>query len=219
MLATAAALGVGRTAMAQTLATVRVGLSQPIFSFLPLDIGVDAGIFARHGLAIEKTVFAGSAKLHQGIAAGGIDVGLGAGPELGFVAKGSPELAVAAIADLPRELDITVLKDGPIKTVADLKGKRLSVSTKGSLTEWGGQELSRPGRRSQGQRPKQKKRNERDSDAAFYDVSQVSPGELAEDVFHKMFAGLKLRLFGKTPFWFQYIRHLPSNVCPRPASA
>jgi ABC-type nitrate/sulfonate/bicarbonate transport system substrate-binding protein len=128
-------------ASAQTV--LRVGLSQPIYSFLPLDVGIEAGIFARNGITIEKTVFAGSARLHQAIAAGAIDIGLGAGPELGFIAKGAPERAVAAMADLPRELAISVLKDGPIKTVADLKGKRLSVSTKGSLTEWGGQELSR----------------------------------------------------------------------------
>lgn len=128
---------------ARAASVLRVGLSQPIFSFLPLDIGLDAGIFTRHGITIEKTVFAGSAKLHQGIAAGAIDIGLGAGPELGFIAKGSPEMAVAASADLPRELAISVLVDSPIKVVADLKGKRLSVSTKGSLTEWGGQELSR----------------------------------------------------------------------------
>ncbi len=128
-------------AHAQT--TVHVGVSQPIFSFVPLDIGIGAGIFAKRGLVVDKTAFNGSAKLHQAIAAGSIDVGLGAGPEFGFISKGSPEKAVAALADRPRELAVSVLKDGPIKTTADLKGKRLSVSTKGSLTEWGGQELSR----------------------------------------------------------------------------
>ena len=123
--------------------TVRVGLSQPTFSFIPLDVGIAAGIFAKHGLTIEKTVFTGSAKLHQAIAADSIDVGLGAGPEFGFVAKGSPELAVAAMADAPNDLAISVLKDGPIKSVADLKGKNISMSTKGSLTEWAAVELSK----------------------------------------------------------------------------
>ena len=139
--ATLPLLGLAGRAHAET--TLRVGLSQPIFSFTPLDVGMEAGIFAKRGLVIEKTAFAGSAKLHQAIAAGSIDIGLGAGPEFGFLAKGAPEQAIAAMADLPQELAITVLKDGPIKTVADLKGKRVSVSTKGSLTEWGGQELSR----------------------------------------------------------------------------
>ncbi len=136
-----AALAASPQARAAT--SLRVGLSQPIFSFTPLDLGIELGLFEKSGLTIEKTTFAGSAKLHQAIAAGSIDIGLGAGPELGFLAKGAPEMAVAALADLPKELAITVLKDGPVKTVADLKGRRVSVSTKGSLTEWGGQELSR----------------------------------------------------------------------------
>jgi ABC-type nitrate/sulfonate/bicarbonate transport system substrate-binding protein len=122
---------------------VRVGNSQPTFSFVPLDIGMKVGIFKKHNLDIEKTDFHGSSQLHQAIAAGSIDVGLGAGPEFGFLAKGSPELAVAAMADAPGDLALVVLKNGPIKTVADLKGKRVSMSTRGSLTEWAGRELSR----------------------------------------------------------------------------
>jgi NitT/TauT family transport system substrate-binding protein len=130
-------------AVAADMTTVRVGDSQPTFSFIPLDIGMSAGIFAKHGLTIEKTVFAGSAKLHQAIAANSIDVGLGAGPEFGFLVKGSPEFAVAAMADQPYDLALSVLKDGPIKTVGDLKGKNVSISTKGSLTEWAATELSK----------------------------------------------------------------------------
>jgi ABC-type nitrate/sulfonate/bicarbonate transport system substrate-binding protein len=38
---------------------------------------------------------------------------------------------------------LVVLKDGPIKTVDDLKGRMVSVSTTGSLTYWLTQQLSR----------------------------------------------------------------------------
>jgi NitT/TauT family transport system substrate-binding protein len=122
---------------------IHTGNSQPTFSFIPLDVGLAAGIFRKYGLEIDKHVFNGSAQMHQGIAAGAIDIGLGAGPELAFLAKGAPEIAVAAMADEPADLAVAVLKDGPIKTVADLKGRRVSMSTKGSLTEWVGRELSR----------------------------------------------------------------------------
>jgi NitT/TauT family transport system substrate-binding protein len=124
-------------------APIHVGISQPTYSFIPLDIGLQTGIFEKHGLTIEKIVFNGSAKVHQALAAGSIDIVLGAGPEFGFVAKGAPELAVEALADAPADLALSVLKDGPIQSVADLKGKRVSVSTVGSLTEWAAQELSR----------------------------------------------------------------------------
>jgi len=54
---------------------------------------------------------------------------------MAFIAKGSPVKAVAAMAGPPLLLTIVVLPDGP-KTVADLKGKKVSVSTVGSLTYW-----------------------------------------------------------------------------------
>ena len=123
--------------------SVRVGIPQPAFSFLAVDVGLQTGIFARHNLAVEKLVFAGSAKLHQALAAGSIDVAFGAGPEFGFLAKGAPERAVAATANRPADVAITVLADGPIHDVEDLKGRRVSVSTRGSLTEWAGEQLGR----------------------------------------------------------------------------
>lgn len=122
--------------------SIRVGESQPTFSFVPLAIGMKEGFFKKLGLDINLTVFSGSSQLHQAIAAGSIDIGLGAGPEFGFLVKGAPEKAVAAMADAPGDLALVVLKNGPIKTVADLKGKRVSMSTRGSLTEWAADELS-----------------------------------------------------------------------------
>jgi len=121
---------------------VRVGESQPIYSFIPEAIGIKEGIFKKHGLDTTLTTFNGSFQLHQAISAGSIDIGLGAGPEFGFLVKGAPEKAIAAMSDAPGDLTLVTLKDGPIKTVADLKGKRVSMSTRGSLTEWAVHELS-----------------------------------------------------------------------------
>lgn len=122
---------------------VRVGNSQPTFSFIPLDIGLKLGFFAKRNLDIQKTDFSGSAQLHQAIAAGSTDIGLGAGPEFGFLVKGAPEKGIGAMSDAPGDLALVVLKGGPIKTVTDLKGKKVSMSTRGSLTEWAGRELSK----------------------------------------------------------------------------
>jgi NitT/TauT family transport system substrate-binding protein len=51
--------------------------------------------------------------------------------------------AVAALANEPNTIMLVVLKDGPIKSAADLKGRNVSVSTAGSLTYWLTQQLSR----------------------------------------------------------------------------
>ena len=131
-------------APAHALDKLRVGKAQAQpFTFVPLDIGIEEGIFKKHNLEIEATAFPGSANLQRGIAADAIDIAVGSGPELAFVAKGNPELGVAAMANQPALLCLITQQDGPVKTVADLKGKLISVSTVGSLTAWLVKELSR----------------------------------------------------------------------------
>src|SRR5262245_10544854 len=113
---------------------VRVGKAVPeAFSFAPLDVGMQKGIFKKHGLDIDSVAFGGDAKMQQAAAAGSLEFMLGSGPGMGFIAKGSPVKAVATMAGPPLLLVIVVRPDGP-KTPADLKGKRIAVSTPGSLT-------------------------------------------------------------------------------------
>src|SRR5581483_4788285 len=61
------------------------------FTFDPLNIGIEKGIYAKDGLDVEMSVMEGSAKLHQAMLAGALDIGLGAGTDLAFLVKGSPE--------------------------------------------------------------------------------------------------------------------------------
>jgi ABC-type nitrate/sulfonate/bicarbonate transport system substrate-binding protein len=80
--------------------------------------------------------------MQQAAAADSIDILLGSGPAMAFIAKGAPIKGVAAMAGPPLLLAIVVRPDGP-KTAADLKGKKISVSTAGSLTYWLVSETSR----------------------------------------------------------------------------
>src|SRR5215467_4014125 len=123
---------------------LRVGRAVPqAFSFVPVDVGMQHGIFKKHGLEIESTAFAGDAKMQQAMAADSIDIALGSGPAMAFIAKGAPVKAVAAFAGRPLLLVLAVRSDGSIKSIADLRGKRVSVSTVGSLTYWLVDELNR----------------------------------------------------------------------------
>jgi ABC-type nitrate/sulfonate/bicarbonate transport system substrate-binding protein len=132
----------GHPALAQT--KVRVGEPQAgTFQFLPLRVGVTTGIFKKHRVVLEITSFGGGPRVQQALTAGAIDLAVGSGPELAFIAKGVPEIGVAALADAPDPVLLAVLKDSPIRTEQDLKGKTISVSSKGSLTYWLAQELSR----------------------------------------------------------------------------
>jgi ABC-type nitrate/sulfonate/bicarbonate transport system substrate-binding protein len=130
-------------APASALEKLRTGKAIALpFDFTPLDIGMAKGFFQKHGLELEIAAFAGSAKLQQALAADAIDIGLGSGPELAFVAKGAPVLGICAYAG-PVNLMMVVRPDAGINSIADLKGKRISASTVGSLTDWVTRELSR----------------------------------------------------------------------------
>src|SRR5215469_2500666 len=107
---------------------LRVGKSVPeAFSFVPLDVGMRVGLFRKYGVEIEASSLAGGAKLQQALAADSIDIGLGSGPEMSAIQKGSPVKAVAAMAGAPRLLALLVGPDSAIKSVADLKGKKIAV--------------------------------------------------------------------------------------------
>jgi NitT/TauT family transport system substrate-binding protein len=139
-----AALACALAAMhAQAAETLRVGKAVPeAFSFVPLDVGMREGFFKQNGVNVDEISFAGDAKMQQAMAADSLDIALGSGPAMAFIAKGSPVKAVAAMAGPPLDLTLVVRPDGP-KTVAGLEGKKVSVSTAGSLTYWLVSETSR----------------------------------------------------------------------------
>jgi len=129
---------------ALALDKVRLGKAVPnSFAFGATEVGIAARIFEREAVEIEVTSFRGDAQLQQALAAGSLDVGLGSGPGLGFRAKGAPAIGVAAMFGPPVNLALVLPIDTPVKTVGDLKGKRIGVTTMGSLTDWLVRELSR----------------------------------------------------------------------------
>jgi ABC-type nitrate/sulfonate/bicarbonate transport system substrate-binding protein len=134
LLVAAALLGAGAAH-----ANERVRVAKPqgnVWTFLPLDIGVEQKLFARQGLDIEAADMGGDARVQQALAAGSVELGIGSGPGMAFAAKGAPAIAVAAFAGPPRNISAIVLDNSPFRQVADLKGKKIAVSTAGSLSDW-----------------------------------------------------------------------------------
>jgi NitT/TauT family transport system substrate-binding protein len=140
-------LGAGLAAIALAPAgaeTLRVGKAVPeAFSFVPLDIGIRKGFFAKYGIQIEESAFAGDARMQQAMASDSLDIALGSGPAMAFIVKGSPVQGIAVLGNAPLLLTLVVRPGDSIKSVADLKGRRVSVSTVGSLTYWLVSETSR----------------------------------------------------------------------------
>ena len=142
MLALVAALIAAQASHAAV--TLRVGKASPTAAtMVPLEVGVKHGFFAKQGLEVQLIDFSGGAKLHQAMAAGSLDLGVGAGTDLAFIAKGAPELAVCNGAGPLLFIGMAVPKDSPAKSLDDLKGKRIGVTTVHSLTYWLALELAR----------------------------------------------------------------------------
>jgi NitT/TauT family transport system substrate-binding protein len=123
---------------------LRVGKSVlEVFGYIPLDMGMKYGFFQREGLEIEEINFAGGSKLTQAFTAGAVDIGLSSGPEMAFIAKGAPEIAVGSITASPAFMAIVVGATSTARSLDDLKGKKIGVTTVGSLTSWLVDELNR----------------------------------------------------------------------------
>jgi NitT/TauT family transport system substrate-binding protein len=146
VLAGAAALVLAGSApaLAQTKPdTLHVG--KAVFSSFPfatLDVGQDAGIWKSLNLDVQGIDFKGDAQVQTGFAGGSVDIGLGSGPSMVYHSKGVPAIAVAVMAGRPFDMALVVAKGSDIKTLAALKGKRIGVTTAGSLTDWLARQVS-----------------------------------------------------------------------------
>lgn len=137
----ATALSLTAPALADTLRVGKAG--RTAFSFVPAEVGSQTGIFKKNGLDLDISSFGGDAKVQQAMAADSIDIGLGSGPGLAFIAKGSPVKGIAAMAGPPLIFALVVRNDGSVNSVDDLKGKQIGISTAGSITSWLTREVSR----------------------------------------------------------------------------
>lgn len=121
---------------------IRVGNpSADDFHFSMANVGVEAGIFKKYDLEIQITSLAGGAKLHAAMIAGSLDIALGAGTDFGLIAKGATEKGVGAMAGKPSNFVVQASALSKIETVAQLKGRKVAVSSVGALTYWLGQQL------------------------------------------------------------------------------
>ena len=140
-LALIALLAVGGAASAETLRVGKAG--RAAFSFVPVEVGIATGIFKKNGLDLQSSSLGGDAKVQQAMAADSIDIGLGSGPGLAFIVKGSPVKGIAAMAGPPLLFALVARNDDSVKSVDDLKGKKIGISTVGSATAWIINEVSR----------------------------------------------------------------------------
>jgi ABC-type nitrate/sulfonate/bicarbonate transport system substrate-binding protein len=136
------AVAVAPVASADT--TLNVGKAQAnADSIITVDVGVDQGIFQKHGLDLKILNFEGGSRIIQALTAGSLDIAVGAGTQMSFVVKGAPMKAVCEDTTTLPYFSVGLPWDSPIHSLDELKGKKIGVSTPGSLTDFVAQELNR----------------------------------------------------------------------------
>ena len=97
----------------------------------PLVIAQTQGFFAEHGLEVELVPPSDPSAPPRLVAAGQGDIAISYQPQLHVqVAEGLPLTRIGTIAETPLNA-LVVLKDGPVKEIADLKGKKVGFSVGG----------------------------------------------------------------------------------------
>jgi len=94
----------------------------------PLVIAKERGYFERHGLDVDLVAPADPSAPPRLVAAGKADVAITYQPDLMLnVKEGLPLVRFGTLIETPLN-SLIVLKDGPIKSLADLKGKKVGYS-------------------------------------------------------------------------------------------
>lgn len=100
------------------------------------ELGQNAGIFKRHGLALDVLYTQGSGETLQSVLSASVDVGIGIGTHsvLGAYAKGAPVRAIGSSFTSADDQFYYVVADSPIQSMKDADGKTIAISTTGSAS-------------------------------------------------------------------------------------
>ena len=132
----ACGLGIGRRREAQDKLKVVIGQINNWENQVPT-LGVQAGIFKKHGLELETLGTQGAGETLQPIISGSADIGIGVGTSgaMRVFVQGAPVRALAAGFTGTNDLFWYVRADSPIKSLKDLtESHTIAYSTSGSAS-------------------------------------------------------------------------------------
>ncbi|MGE0564639.1 MAG: ABC transporter substrate-binding protein [Pseudolabrys sp.] len=132
LLAAAAFVVPGQQASAQDL-TVGMPTTPPNIIHMPVILAQDLGLFKKEGITVKTIALDGGVKVYRAMLAGNIDIAMAPGAVMIIgKAKGSP--ARAFLVSTPRNVASMVVRDN-VKTMADLKGKRIGIQQPGGFAD------------------------------------------------------------------------------------
>ena len=118
---------------------VRVGLAAKAYTpYAPIHAAAELGYYKAKGLDVELTIYRGGGAAQTALTAGAADIINFFPPGVALaVKKGAKEKIVAAGGTLtPHGWHMLVRTDSSLKSLSDLAGKKLGVTSKGSTTDF-----------------------------------------------------------------------------------
>jgi NitT/TauT family transport system substrate-binding protein len=100
------------------------------------ELGQNAGIFKKQGLALDVLYTQGSGETLQSVISASVDIGIGVGTHalLGAFAKGAPVRAIGSSFTSADDQFYYVAADSPIRDMKDADGRSIAISTTGSAS-------------------------------------------------------------------------------------
>lgn len=124
---------------------LRFGISvkfNPSYS-LPFFAAEERGFWRQNDIDAQVIFFDSGSSMFRGMAAAGVDMGLGGGlSDVQAMARGVPVIIVADLKS-PQEFSVWVRADSPIKGPRDLKGAKIGISSFGGLVHAYGRALAK----------------------------------------------------------------------------
>jgi NitT/TauT family transport system substrate-binding protein len=129
----AAALAMPAVAHAQTKITVGIPTSPPNIIHMPVIVAKELGLYKKAGLDVDIVSLGDGVKVYRALLAGNIEFGLTPGAPT-IIGRSNGAAVKALSANLPKfEASMVVRAD--IKTMADLKGKRIGIQEPGGFAD------------------------------------------------------------------------------------
>lgn len=120
-------------AQAQTKVVIGIPTSPPNIVHMPVIVAKELGLYKKAGLDVEIVSLGDGVKVYRALLAGNIDLGLTPGAPT-IIGRSNGAAVKAVSANLPK-LEASLIVRDNVKTMADLKGKRIGIQEPGGFAD------------------------------------------------------------------------------------
>jgi len=129
----AGAFALPAASQAQTTLTVGMPTTPPNIVHMPVIVAQDLGLFKKNGIEVKTVALDGGVKVFRAMLAGNLDIAQSPGTVTSIaISKGSKVKAILGTLD---KFEASMVVRGDIKTMADLKGKRIGIQQPGGFAD------------------------------------------------------------------------------------